>query len=210
MAYRTWIFDLDNTLYPARLGLVEQINQRMTDWVMRELGLDRQGADTYRARTWREYGITLRGLIAEHGTDAAGFLHETHHIDYSRLAPAPRLAEAVTRLPGRKIVHTNGARAHAERVLARTGLAAHIDALWAIEDADLIPKPLPEATARILIGLKIDPQTAIMLDDSPANLAAAKDAGITTVWMTRDRTEAAPHIDHKAGNPVNFLAGFIS
>ncbi|MEL6478622.1 MAG: pyrimidine 5'-nucleotidase [Pseudomonadota bacterium] len=208
MAFDTWIFDLDNTLYPARLGLVEQINARMTAWVMRELGLDRAGADAYRARTWRDYGITLRGLIEEHGADAAAFLHETHDIDYAALAPAPRLAEAVARLPGRKIVHTNGARAHAERVLARTGLAPHIDALWAIEEADLVPKPRPEATRRILAGLRIDPARAVMLEDSPANLATAKQAGMATVWVTREEAAPAAHIDHTARNPVDFLAQF--
>ena len=204
----TWIFDLDNTLYPARLGLVEQINTRMTRFVMRELRVDREQADRYREQSWRRHGITLHALMADYGTSADRFLAETHDIDYGPLAPAPRLAEAVARLPGRRIVHTNGARIHAERVLDRLGLRDLFDGVWAIEDAGLIAKPAPEATRAIIDAFGFEPGTAIMLEDSLANLASAKASGMQTVWITREGTAPPPHVDHVAANPVTFLTGF--
>ena len=36
----TWVFDLDNTLYPPSARLFDQIEQRMTDWVMTALNVD--------------------------------------------------------------------------------------------------------------------------------------------------------------------------
>jgi len=111
----TWIFDLDNTLYHPSARLFEQINARMTGFIMRELGLGRAAADGLRRTYWQRYGTTLGGLIDGHGIDPARFLDEVHAIDLSALRPDAALAAAIGRLPGTRIVHTNGARAHDQR-----------------------------------------------------------------------------------------------
>ncbi|OZA07521.1 MAG: HAD family hydrolase, partial [Rhodobacterales bacterium 17-64-5] len=100
----TWVFDLDNTLYPPAMRLFDQIEVRMTDWVMRALGLDRVRADQLRAAYWQTYGTTLAGLMREHGVDPGPYLSEVHDIDFSVLLPDPKLAQAIRNLPGRKIV----------------------------------------------------------------------------------------------------------
>lgn len=204
----TWIFDLDDTLYAPDLGLVTQINNRMTDFVMREMGLQRLEADRWRDRAWRKHGITLHALMAECGTDPAVFLAETHDIDYAPLALDPMLAAAIAALPGRRIIHTNGARAHAIRVLNRLGIAHLFEAVFAIEDAGLVAKPRPEATERLMTGLAIDPIRALMVEDNPANLHPAKAAGLRTVWLTPDPPAQRPgHIDHVTSDLVRFLDG---
>ncbi|MEM9735498.1 MAG: pyrimidine 5'-nucleotidase [Pseudomonadota bacterium] len=200
----TWIFDLDNTLYPASLGLVGQINARMTGFLMRKLDLDRAAADAYRHRTWVSHGITLRALVEEHGVDAAAFLAETHDIDYGPLVPNPALTRAIAALPGRKLVHTNGARVHAERVLARLGLGSAIEAVWAIEDAGLMPKPMAAAHQSFVEIHGIEPTRAAMLEDSAANLAVPKEMGMATI-LIGDGTPPA-HVDRIAPGIMDFLA----
>ncbi len=128
----TWIFDLDNTLYHPSARLFDQINARMTGFIMRELGIPRAAADGLRQGYWQRHGTTLRGLIDGHGIDPAQFLDEVHAIDLSALKPDADLAAAIRHLPGARIVHTNGARAHAARVLAARGLEGLFDAVYAI------------------------------------------------------------------------------
>ncbi len=205
-AIETWIFDLDNTLYSPATGLVDQINRRMTDFVMRELKLDEAAANAYRHATWQSHGITMNALISDHGVDATQFLAETHDIDYGPLAPSPGLKAAIAALPGRKIVHTNGARDHAVRVLDRLHLRDEIDALWAIEEAGFTPKPRPDATDRLIAAHAIAPGTAAMIEDSSANLAVPKARGMTTVLVSHDRDPTPDdHIDHLTSDLIGFL-----
>lgn len=204
----TWIFDLDNTLYEPSARLFDQIDARMTDFIMRELGLDRAAADRLRRDYWRAHGTTLRGLMAHHGTDPARFLAEVHAIDLSALAPDAALAAGIARLPGRKLVHTNGARAHAERVLAARGLAAGFDAVYAIEDKAYVPKPERAAYDAVLARSGIDPARAAMVEDDPRNLAVPKALGMATVWLCHGRPEPTPAwVDHRTPALSAFLDG---
>lgn len=192
----TWVFDLDNTLYPPSARLFEQIDARMTGFIMRELGLGREAADRLRRDYWRAHGTTLRGLMAHHGTEPGRFLAEVHAIDLSALGPDPALAAALARLPGRKLVHTNGARAHAERVLAARGLGAAFEAIFAIEDKDYVPKPEPEAYRRLAAAAGLDPARAAMIEDDARNLEVPKALGMATVWLSHGPQEAAPDAAH--------------
>ncbi|MEM7176493.1 MAG: pyrimidine 5'-nucleotidase [Pseudomonadota bacterium] len=205
-AIETWIFDLDNTLYSPATGLLDQINRRMTDFVMRELNIDEAAANAYRHTRWQSHGLTMNALISEHGVDAEQFLAETHDIDYGPLAPSPALRAAITALAGRKIVHTNGARDHAARVLARLDLSDVIDAVWAIEEAGFTPKPRPDATDLFIAAHAIAPGTAAMIEDSSANLAVPKARGMTTVLVTHDLDPTpGDHIDHLTSDLIGFL-----
>ena len=136
-----WVFDLDNTLYPPQARLFDQIEQRMTAFVMRTLGLSRGRADQVRRDYWHGYGTTLAGLMHEHGLDPADYLVEVHDIDLGALSPDPGLAARIRALPGRKIVYTNGSAPYAERVVAARGLGGVFDALYGVEHADFHPKP---------------------------------------------------------------------
>ncbi|MEM6422675.1 MAG: pyrimidine 5'-nucleotidase, partial [Pseudomonadota bacterium] len=207
---RTWIFDLDNTLYHPSAGLLDQINHRMTDFIMAELGVDRAYANDIRSRYWRRYGITLAGLMAHHGTEPSRFLDAVHDIDLSAIAPEPALIEALAALRARPrlrlIVHTNGARAHARRVLAQAGLADAFDAIYALEDKGLAAKPDPAAYAHVIAADGIDTARAAMVEDSATNLVEPKRLGMATIWVTEDRAAPPAHIDLK----IAALAGFLA
>jgi len=201
----TWVFDLDNTLYPRSARLFDQIQIRMTDWVMSALRMDRPAADALRADYWRRYGTTLSGLIHEHGVDPAPYLDHVHDIALDTLAPDPGLARAIRALPGRKIVHTNGSRRHAERVTMARGLSGAFDAVYGIECAGYRPKPIPEAFRAILAQDGFDPARAAMFEDEERNLAVPHALGMRTVLILDDPVDT-PHVHHQAPDLAPFLA----
>ncbi len=122
----TWVFDLDHTLYPPDMALFDQINVRMTAYVMEALGVDQAEADRLRDKYWREHGTTLAGLMDHHGVDPGPYLTTVHEIDFSVLEPDAELAERIKALPGRRIVYTNGTAPYAEQVLTARGLSSRI------------------------------------------------------------------------------------
>ena len=202
----TWIFDLDNTLYHPSARLFDQIDARMTGFIMRELGVGRDAADELRRGYWRRHGATLGGLIENHAIDPAQFLDEVHAIDLSALKPDAALASAIRRLPGARIVHTNGARAHAARVLAARGLEGVFDAVYAIEDQGLVAKPRPEAYRRVIRLSGLDPARAALIEDDVRNLAAPKALGMATIWLCHRAGARAPaFVDRRITRLIPFL-----
>jgi len=202
---RTWVFDLDNTLYPESVDLFAQIRPRMTLWLMRRFGIDRAEADHLREDYWDRYGTTLAGLVAEHRIDPVEFLAEAHDIDLSALAPDPGLTRAIAALPGRRVVFTNGDSTYAARVLARRGLDGAFDAIYCAEHANFVSKPAAEAFSRIFALEGLTPRRSAMFEDDPRNLAVPHGLGLRTV-LVGTGTRAAPHIDHRTGDLAAFLA----
>jgi len=202
---RCWIFDLDNTLYPPEARLFDQIEKRMTAWVMRTLNLPESEADRLRDEYWRRYGTTLAGLIEEHGVDPAPYLGEVHDIDFAALTPDPALAAAIAALPGRRIVYTNGARPYAENVLAARGLAGVFDAVYGVEHAGFRPKPQRAAYEAIFALDGLAPQEAAMFEDDPRNLEAPHQMGLRTI-LVGPAPVPAPHIDWHTNDLAAFLA----
>lgn len=198
-----WIFDLDNTLYPAQFGLFDQIDKRMTEFIARELGLDADSANTLRKDYWRAHGTTLNGLMREHGAAPEPFLEYVHDIDLEIVPPAPALCAAIDALPGRKVVFTNGSRRHAERVVARLGAEGCFSALYGIEDAGLSPKPQREAYDRIIALSGLEPTRAAMVEDTARNLIEPHRMGMKTVWTPTDCDLAN---DGAEGEHVHFVA----
>jgi pyrimidine 5'-nucleotidase len=174
---------MDNTLYPASADLFAQIDRRMEAYVARLLGLGRAEARAVQKRYFHEHGTTLRGLMLSHGVAPRDFLDFVHDIDLSVLAPDPELARALGRLPGQRIVFTNGDRPYAERVLARLGIRDRIDAIFGIEAMDYRPKPDPRAYAALCARYGIAPARALFVEDTAHNLRPAKALGMTTVWV---------------------------
>jgi len=199
-----WVFDLDNTLYPPRMRLFDQIEVRMTDWVMRALGVDRARADHLRTHYWQTYGTTLAGLMREHDIDPGPYLTEVHDIDFAVLSPDPDLAQAIARLPGRKIVYTNACAPYAEKVLAARGLTGLFDAVYGVEHADFHPKPEARAFATVFARDGLTSSQAAMFEDDPRNLAVPHALGMQTVHVAPTALPA-PHIGHHTDD----LAGFL-
>ena len=200
----TWVFDLDNTLYSPSVRLFDQIDRKMTDFVMRTTGADRTESDRLRHRYWREYGTTLAGLMAHHGVDPVPYLVEVHDIDFSVLEPDPALKVALGRLKGRRIVYTNGSAPYARRVIAARGLEGLFDAVYGVEDADYHPKPQAEAFARVFAKDGLAPDRAAMFEDDQRNLRIPHALGMRTVLVT-PQVETHAHVHHHTDD----LAGFL-
>jgi putative hydrolase of the HAD superfamily len=200
----TWVFDLDNTLYPPHMRLFDQIEVRMTDWVMQALKVDRARADHLRAHYWQTYGTTLAGLMAEHDVDPGPYLTTVHDIDFSVLSPDPPLATAIAALPGRRIVYTNGCAPYAEKVIAARGLSGLFDAVYGVEHARFHPKPEARAFATVFGLDGLDPTRAAMFEDDARNLAVPHALGMQTILVAPDPAPA-PHIRHHTDD----LAGFL-
>ncbi|MBS0505033.1 MAG: pyrimidine 5'-nucleotidase [Proteobacteria bacterium] len=187
---RNWIFDLDNTLYPASADLFGLIDARMTAYVQNLLGLDWQAARTLQKDYFHAHGTTLSGLMAEHGVDPHSFLSYVHDIEMDALAEDRRLIGAVARLPGRKLIFTNGDAAYAGRVLARLGLSESFEAIHDIHACAYQPKPQPAAYESMAAAFGIEPGESLFVEDMARNLKPAKAAGMTTVWVNNGSEQA--------------------
>jgi putative hydrolase of the HAD superfamily len=194
MPFDLAVIDLDNTLYAADNGVFARMDRRMTAFVARELDITEEKANALRVRYWREYGTTLRGLMLHHGMEAEPFLHDVHDIGVDTvLEPDAALDAALHAMPGRKIIHTNGIREHAERVLESLAITHHFDAIYDIRFNDYKPKPCAETLGMLLAKEQIAAQRTLVIDDMADNLAAARKLGARTAWISPQREPAGWH-----------------
>ena len=193
-----WLFDLDNTLHNATPHIFPHINRAMREYIERHLGLDQQAANHLRQDYWQRYGATLLGLMRHHNTDPRHFLWETHqfpNLEQMIVFERP-LRHALRRLPGRKIVFSNGPRHYAEAILDLTGLGHCFDALYAVDNVRFQPKPMLAGFRALLRAERQDPRRCIMVEDSLANLVSAKRLGMKTVWVSTGLRQS-PFVDVK-------------
>jgi len=185
----TWVFDLDNTLYPRRTDLFSQIDARMTSYVAELLGVPPEEAKAVQKGFYREYGTTLRGLMEVHKIEPDRFLNFVHDIDYSWLAPDPELGAEIAALPGRKLIFTNGDRGHAERTARQLGILDHFEDIFDIVAAGLVPKPAAETYDKFTALHRIDTAHAAMFEDLARNLSVPKALGMRTVLIVPTHLE---------------------
>ena len=213
----TWVFDLDNTLYPHHLNLWQQVDERIRDYIADFLKVTREEAFRVQKDYYKRYGTSMRGLMTEHGMKPDDFLDFVHQIDHSPLTPNAALGAAIERLPGRKLILTNGTRRHADAVLARLELDRHFEDVFDIIAAELEPKPSPQTYDRFLAAHGVDAGKAAMFEDLARNLTVPHALGMTTVLVVPEHTREvfregwelegrdAPHVDHVTDD----LAGFL-
>ncbi len=201
----TWVFDLDNTLYPPEARLFDQIEVRMTDWVSGALGVDRLEADRLRHHYWKTYGTTLAGLMAEHDVDPGPYLTNVHDISLDHITVDAPLVQRIGALRGRRIVYTNGSIPYAERVIAACGLQGLFDAVYGVESAAFHPKPRREAFEIVFSGDGLSPDRSAMFEDDPRNLKVPHEMGMITVHVAPERTEES-HIHHHTDDLAHFLS----
>ena len=195
----TWIFDLDNTLYPASSRLFDQVDRRITEYIMQALDLEWDDAHKKQKLFFREYGTSLSGMMEVHNIPANEYLEYVHNID---LSPLAALNQALEQLPGRKVIFTNGSTAHAKNVTEKLGITHHFDATFDIVDCEFTPKPDLIVYEKMLSTLSINPKSAVMIEDMARNLVPAAALGITTVWV---RTEEAWAVEGAGGDHIEHI-----
>ncbi|EJW10246.1 Pyridoxal-5'-phosphate phosphatase, Alphaproteobacterial type [Rhodovulum sp. PH10] len=213
----TWVFDLDNTLYPPHLDLWQQVDGRIRDYIAKFLAVTAEEAFRVQKDYYRRYGTSMRGLMAEHGLEPDDFLTYVHQIDHSPIRPNAALGRVLEALPGRKLVLTNGTRAHADAVLSRLEIDHCFEDVFDIVAGALEPKPFPEVYDRFLARHGVDPKKAVLFEDLARNLAVPHALGMVTVLVVPERTREvfreyweleghdAPHVDHVTDDITGFL-----
>jgi putative hydrolase of the HAD superfamily len=213
----TWVFDLDNTLYPASSHVFDQISRRMTGFIAEHFDIAPDAALARQRDFFMRYGTTLRGLMTEHGLAPGPFLDYVHKIDVGTVDANPALALRLDRLPGRKLIFTNASRIHAERVMERIGITHHFEDIFDISAADYIPKPDRTSYAMMLRKHGVVADTACMIEDIADNLEPAKALGMATVWLKGEVSWAKPkkgigiprYIDFVADDLNSWLDGVL-
>lgn len=221
---RDWVFDLDNTLYPAECDLFAQIDVRMTDYVSEFLGLERPSARALQKQYYSEHGTTLAGLMRHHEIDPKQFLDFVHDIDHSPLPILPDLHSALMALPGRKFVCTNGSLGHAKSVTSAMKIDDVFDGMFGIEEMDFRPKPAQYAFDTFVDRFDIVPEQAVFFEDLSRNLEPAHKMGFATVLVTSSKDwshepenarpagigeETPPYVEHVTDNLTGFLRGLF-
>lgn len=213
----TWVFDLDNTLYPHHLNLWQQVDARIRDYVARFLDIGDEDAFRLQKDYYRRYGTTMRGMMVEHGMKPDDFLDFVHQIDHTPIEPNPALGAALEKLKGRKLILTNGTRLHAEAVMRRLKVHEHFEDVFDIVAGELEPKPMPQTYHRFLQRHAVDPRKAAIFEDLARNLEVPYALGMTTVLVVPEHTREvfredwelegrdAPHIDCVTDDLVGFL-----
>jgi putative hydrolase of the HAD superfamily len=213
----TWVFDLDNTLYPHHVNLWQQVDERIRDYIAGFLKISHDDAFRLQKDYYKRYGTSMRGLMTEHGMKPDDFLDFVHQVDHSPLEPNPALGSAIEKLQGRKLILTNGTRHHAEKVLARLELETHFDDVFDIIAAELEPKPSALTYERFLKAHGVDATRSAMFEDLARNLAVPHALGMTTVLVVPENTREVfretwelegrddPHVDHVTDDLAAFL-----
>ncbi len=213
----SWVFDLDNTLYPPTCDLFAQVDQRMCAFIADYLSVDLAEAKRLQKTYYIDHGTTLAGLMSVHGLEPSAFLDYVHEIDVGNVAPHPELGEAIAALPGRKLIFTNGSERHAENVVNRLGIAHVFDGIYDIVATDYAPKPRREAYEAFLRKSGVAAKRAAMFEDIARNLLIPHDMGMTTIWvrpgepgperhqqLSHDGADG-PHVHHTVDDLTEFL-----
>jgi putative hydrolase of the HAD superfamily len=215
----TWVFDLDNTLYPHHVNLWQQVDKRIGEYIANYLKVDADEARRIQKDYYCRYGTSMRGMMSLHGVSADDYLAYVHQIDHSPLEPNPAMGAAIAKLPGRKLILTNGSTDHAAKVLERLGIGSHFEAVFDIIAAELEPKPAPQTYQKFLALYNVEPKSSAMFEDLARNLVIPHQLGMTTVLVVPDRTKNvvrddwelegrdAAHVDHVTDDLTGFLEG---
>lgn len=214
----TWVFDLDNTLYPHHANLWEQVDNRITTWMASFYGIDGLSARGLQKYYYQRYGTSLRGLMIDEGLDPANFLDFAHDIDHSPLEPNPLLGTALSLLPGRKLIFTSGTTRHAMNIIRKLGVEEHFGDVFDIVSANYLPKPAADTYASFFARHDVDPSRAAMFEDLSRNLVVPHERGMRTVLVVPRRDALvirdAWELDNTKAEHVDYItddiAGFVT
>ena len=184
---KTWIFDLDNTLYPPEENIFSQIDKKMTTFIAENLKISHEEAFNIQKQNFIDHGTTLAGFMNTGNSkiNPDKFLEYVHDINLNSLKEDIKLRKILLMLPGKKYIFTNGTKKHAENVLKKLNLENIFQSIFGIKEANYLPKPNIETYNLFLKINNIDPKTSIMFEDMGRNLIPAKELGMTTVLLER-------------------------
>ncbi|MDP1975099.1 MAG: pyrimidine 5'-nucleotidase [Alphaproteobacteria bacterium] len=205
-----WVFDLDNTLYPASLGIIEQAREKVVVYMADLLKITHEESIHLYRELHKDYGSIMRGLKMKHNLQPKDLFETMRGLDLSHVLPDIELHKALSKLKGRKIIFTNAPQLHAETMLEKLGILEHFDHIYDIGAANYIPKPLPETYSNFLVKYNINPANSIMFEDVPMNLKPASDLGMMTVLVRNNPESFLPdckkdYIDHIADDIAEWL-----
>ena len=205
-----WLFDLDNTLYSGDTKVFDQVDKKMSKFISEKLNVSLEEAKKIQKNYFHEYNTTLNGMIKNHDIDGNEFLEFVHDVDLGFLKKNEPLKIEIEKLKGKKIIFTNGSKAHASNVTSRIGIEQLFDGVFDIVDSDFYPKPSMEPYKKIIENYKIVPEYCIFFEDIARNLKPAYELGMKTVWIENNEPWAAKYSDeefvnYKTGSLTNFL-----
>lgn len=218
---KTWVFDLDNTLYPADSNLFAQMDVKMQEFIAKYLGVPQAYARHLQKNYYRQFGTTLAGMMSVHKMEPTDFLEYVHDLDLANVPENPRLSDAIDRLPGRKLIFTAGSRKHAENVAGKIGILDHFEDIMDIVDADFHPKEQAGAYDLFLKKHGVTATEAAMFEDMPHNLVVPHTLGMKTVLVysqtvkhpvaqkVRSWSSPPEHIHHMTPDLTEFLEGDV-
>jgi putative hydrolase of the HAD superfamily len=211
----TWVFDLDDTLYPRSVDLHGQMRERVVTFIASHMKMDRAAAEVVHHDYYERFGSTLQGMVQLHGVSPNAFLDFVHQIDLSVLTHNEDLIDALRALPGRRIVFTNAPRGHATAALEAMGMAGLFDAIASIEDSDFVGKPNLSAFSSVFEAHGVNPRAAAMFEDRPGNLLVPYEFGMKTVLVIdpliddADTIAKPRHVDAVITNLTGFLRQLV-
>ena len=205
-----WIFDLDNTLYSGQTKVFDQVDKKMSSYISEKLNVSIDEAKRIQKEYFQKYNTTLSGMIKHHKIDANEFLEFVHDVNLDFLGQNKGLKKEIAKITGKKIIFTNGSKAHAENVTKRIGINKLFDDVFDIVESNFVPKPAMEAYKKLIEKYKIEPQYCIFIEDIARNLKPAYELGMKTVWIKNDEPWAAEFsdsdfINYRTDNLTNFL-----
>jgi len=205
-----WLFDLDNTLYSGDTKVFDQVDKKMSKFISEKLKVSLKEAKKIQKNYFHEYNTTLNGMIKNHDINANEFLEFVHDVDLEFLKKDEPLKTEIEKLKGKKIIFTNGSKAHASNVTSRIGIEQLFDGVFDIVDSDFYPKPSIEPYKKIIENYKIEPEYCIFFEDIARNLKPAYELGMKTVWIENNEPWAAKFsneefVNYKTGSLTKFL-----
>ena len=205
-----WLFDLDNTLYSGDTKVFDQVDKKMSKFISEKLKVSLEEAKKIQKNYFHEYNTTLNGMIKNHDINANEFLEFVHDVDLEFLKKDEPLKTEIEKLKGKKIIFTNGSKAHASNVTSRIGIEQLFDGVFDIVDSDFYPKPSIEPYKKIIENYKIEPEYCIFFEDIARNLKPAYELGMKTVWIENNEPWAAKFsneefVNYKTGSLTKFL-----
>tara|TARA_B100000902_G_C27010353_1_gene764462 strand:+ start:38 stop:709 length:672 start_codon:yes stop_codon:yes gene_type:complete len=183
---KTWLFDLDNTLYPPNTGIFAQIDIRMKKFISENLKISEDKSFNLQKKFYKQYGTTLYGLIKNYNIDPDEFCDYVHNINFKNLIKSKELKKKLQMLPGRKIVYTNGDYAYAEKVLNSLGIREIFFDIFDIKKTNFIPKPMKTSLNKLIKTYKLVPEQTVYFDDLEKNLQSASSKGFTTIHISEN------------------------